>query len=318
MIPGDWAGNLRVTGPFVFAILLLLAGCGTISRQAMTLPESSPPQATVADVPFYPQEEYQCGPAALAMALGWSGVAVKPAELTPEVYAPEREGSLQADLIGGARRHGRIAYPISGSEQLLAELAAHRPVIVLVNRGFFWYPEWHYAVAIGYDQPAGEIILHSGVTPHRALSYRVFDNLWQRSGRWGLLVLPPDVLPVNVREEDWLAAAVGLERAGQYEAAATAYKTALTRWPKSFGTLIGLGNSRYQRGELAGAAEAFRRAAAIRPADGLPYNNLAQALFELGREDEAIAAAKAAVERGGPLKKEFEQTLAEIEAKAAR
>ncbi len=317
MITINRAGSLRVAGLFVFA-LLLLTGCGTLSRQAMPLPESVAAQLTISDVPFYPQEEYQCGPAALAMALGWSGDAVDPADLAPEIYAPEREGSLQADLIGGARRHGRIAYPISGSGQLLAELAAQRPVIVLINRGLFWYPKWHYALAIGYDQPAGEIILHSGITPHRALSFRVFDNLWERSGRWGLLILPPDTLPVDAEEEKWLAAAVGLERAGQDKAAETAYETALTRWPESFGALIGLGNSRYRQVNLAGAAAAFRQAAAVRPANGLTYNNLAQVLCELGQKEEALAAAKRAVELGGPLKQEFEQTLAEIESKISQ
>ena len=38
------------------------------------------------DTPFFPQEEYQCGPAALATVLAASGVAVSPDDLTGKVY----------------------------------------------------------------------------------------------------------------------------------------------------------------------------------------------------------------------------------------
>ena len=67
----------------------------------------------VANVPFFAQEELQCGPAALAMTLNWSGIAVQPSDLTPEVFTPDLKGSLQSALIGATRRHGRVAYPIS-------------------------------------------------------------------------------------------------------------------------------------------------------------------------------------------------------------
>ena len=140
----------------------------------------------VAEVPFFAQEELQCGPAALAMMLNWSGIAIQPSDLTPEVFTPDLNGSLQSALIGATRRHGRVAYPITGSEALLAEVSAGHPVIVLVNLGLSWYPKWHYAVVIGFDFEREMIILHSGLTANEHLNSRVFLNIWRRSKYWGL------------------------------------------------------------------------------------------------------------------------------------
>jgi len=263
-------------------------------------------------MPFFAQEELQCGPAALAMTLNWSGITVQPSEIAPEVFTPELKGSLQSSLIGAARRHGRVAYPIAGSEALLAEVSAGHPVIVLVNLGLSWYPKWHYAVVIGFDQEREEVILHSGLVANEHLVYRVFLNVWQRGDNWGLLVLPPDRLPATVREGDWLEAVAGLERAGQWQEAAVGYSAALKRWPQSFVAWMGLGNSRYSLRDLAGSAEAFRQATLLQPENGIPFNNLAQVLNSQGKRKEALTAAQRAVELSGPLLDDFRQTLEEI------
>jgi len=266
----------------------------------------------VVGVPFFAQDEFQCGPAALAMVLDWSGLSVQPSDLTPEVYSPGLEGSLQSALIGSARRHGRVAYPITGSEALLVEVAAGHPVIVLVNLSFFWYPKWHYAVVIGFDQPQGEILLHSGRTAGEILSARIFMNLWKRSEYWGLLVLPPDQLPVSAEEVAWLTAVAGLENTEQWQAAAIGYATALNRWKTSFAAWMGLGNSRYRLHDLDGSAEAFHQATLLQPENGLAFNNLAHVLAEQGKHQEALSAAQRAVALGGPFLDTFRQTLEEI------
>jgi tetratricopeptide (TPR) repeat protein len=249
------------------------------------------------------------------MVLGWSGISVQPDELVQEVYSPDRRGSLQPDLISAVRRHGRVAYPISGINTLTAELAAGHPVLVLLNLGFFWYPKWHYAVVVGYDNPAGEIILHSGNIQNERLSFRIFNNLWARSERWGLLVLPPSRFPAEVQEDTWLEAVVGLERAKQWPAAITAYEMTITQWPESYSGWIGLGNSRYAIGDLSGAASAFRHASHLNQENGIAFNNLAQVLWEMGQPEEALTAAHQAIILGGPLLEKFKQTLYEIEAR---
>lgn len=306
------AGSQVIVGLLSLALSIVLSGCSLLSTGPLLQTSNRPARAIVANVPFFAQEELQCGPAALAMTLNWSGIAVQPSALVPEVFTPDLKGSLQSAMVGATRRHGRVAYPISGSEDLLAEVSAGHPVIVLVNLGLSWYPKWHYAVVIGFDQERKEIILHSGLTASEHLSFRVFLNIWGRSEYWGLLVLPPDRLPAKVGEGDWLEAVAGLEGSGQWQGAAIGYNAALKRWPNSFVAWMGLGNSRYTLHDLAGSAEAFRRATLLQPENGIPFNNLAQVLSNQGKRTEALAAAQRAVDLGGPLLDNFRQTLEEI------
>ncbi len=305
-------GNRLIAGLLLFAAALMLSGCSIFLGGELPRDPEAAVRAKVAGVPFYAQDELQCGPAALAMALGWGGLAVTPSDLSHEVYSPGLGGSLQSALIGSARRHGRVAYPITGSEALLAEVATGHPVIVLVNRAFFWYPKWHYAVVIGYDQAKGEVLLHSGLVAEERLSSRVFMNIWRRSEYWGLLVLPPDELPATVDQGQWVAAVAGLEQAGAWQASAAGYTTALDAWGENFTAWMGLGNSRYRMNALDEAAVAFRQASQLEPENGMALNNLAHVLAEQGRQEEALSAARRAMELGGPLYEMFRQTFEEI------
>jgi tetratricopeptide (TPR) repeat protein len=45
------------------------------------------------------------------------------------------------------------------------------------------------------------------------------------------------------------------------------------------------------------------------------YNNLAQALLEQGRNDEALESAQRAVAIGGPMSEVYEATLRDIQSK---
>jgi hypothetical protein len=305
-------GNRLIVDLLFFALCIMPAGCSFTPAGNFSQPPGIPTRAMVENVPFYAQDELQCGPASLAMALNWSGVSVEPADLTSEVYTPGLKGSLQNSLISSTRRHGRVAYPISGAEPLMTEISAGHPVIVLVNLAFYWYPQWHYAVVIGYDQEQEEVILHSGLTAREVISFWTFNNTWKRGDYWGLIVLPPNRLPELAEESKWIAAVAGLENAGQWQAAATGYATALERWGRSFVAWIGLGNSKYNLKELDSSAEAFYRATQLQPENGLAYNNLAYVLAEQGKREEALIAAQRAVDLGGPFQDTFRQTLDEV------
>ena len=307
-------GNRLIADLLFLTLCITLSGCSLTPTDYFIQSNERPSKAVIDDVPFFAQDELQCGPASLAMVLNWSGVAVEPSDLTPEVFTPGLKGSLQSALMGSARRHGRIAYPIAGIDALMTEISAGHPVIVLVNLGFSWYPKWHYAVVIGYDQSQKEIILHSGLTAGEVLSFWTFNNIWKRSEYWGLLILPPDRLPRVVEEDKWLTAVAGLENAGQWQAAATGYASALNRWDSSFIAWMGLGNSKYNLGEFNSSANAFHQATRLQPANGMAYNNLAHVLAEQGKLDDALLAAQYAVDLGGPLLDTFRQTLKEITA----
>jgi tetratricopeptide (TPR) repeat protein len=296
---------------------LLAAGCASTPLEREGRAASGLPRAVeIREVPFFPQESLQCGPAALAAALGWAGEAVTPEELSGQVFTPALGGTLESALVAGARRHARLVHRIRDERELLLELAAGNPVVVLQQRGLEPLPLWHWAVAIGYELDEGVLVMHSGATPARRIGLGRFDRTWSRGGRVGLVVLPPERLAATASEERVLEAAAALEQAGQPVAAARAYASALERWPASFGLRMGLGNSLYAQGDVAGAARAFAAAAEGHPAQAAAQNNLAHALARLGRREDALAAARRAVELGGPDADTYRATLREIQESA--
>jgi tetratricopeptide (TPR) repeat protein len=296
------------------AALLLIAGCATPQLAALRAqpPAALPPSIELAAVPFHPQEDYQCGPAALATVLEHAGVAATPEALVPQVYLPARKGSLQAEMLAATRRHGFAAYVLAPRlEDLLAEVAAGRPVIVLQNLSLPFAPAWHYAVVVGYDLPREEIVLRSGTTRRLATSLATFELTWARGAHWAMLALPAGELPATASEERYLAAAAALERVAP-AAARRAYTAALGRWPESLVARIGLGNAAYALRDLGAAESAYREATRRHPGAADAWNNLAQTLLELGRRDEALTAGRRAVEIGGPRLARYRATLQAI------
>jgi hypothetical protein len=268
--------------------LVLLAGCAG----APLRPASLPPRVELASVPFHPQREYECGPAALAMLLGASGVAVTPDELVPQVYLPGRQGSLQVELVAAARRHGRIPYvlrPDPGA--LLAELAAGRPAIVLQNFGSRSAPQWHYAVAIGYEP--GYLLLRSGLDERLRLRETRFLGTWQRGDAWALVALRPGELPADDDAARYLAAAGAFERFAAAADARDAFAAATRRWPAEPAAWLGLGNALARAADVDGAEQAYRRALVLAPRHAAARNNLADLLAGRG----CVTAARAEIER---------------------
>lgn len=293
-----------------------MAGCATLGPgPTIPKPPSAPVQTFLSGVPFYAQKKYQCGPAALAMALGWAGVEIHPDQLVSTVYTPGRKGSLQSGLVTAARRHGRLAVSINGMECLIREIAAGRPVIVLQNLGLKWLPRWHYAVVVGYDMDQRVVVLHTGVTASRRVGFKTFMHTWKRSNYWGLGVMPADQMPECAQETTFLKAALGLELAGHSEAAIDAFGNAVMRWGESAQANIALGNALYHQGDSLRAIQSYRRAIRIEPRNGDALNNLAHLLAESGALENAEDMALRAVDAGGPHKQRYLQTLEEIRLK---
>lgn len=273
----------------------MVACAGHETDRLIAHPDGRPPMAQVAGVPFFPQTEHACGPAALAMVLVWSGLPLGAETMSAQVYTPGREGSFATDMLAAARRNGRLAVPVRTLPDMLAELAAGHPVLVLQNLGLEIAPVWHFAVAVGYDLAARQVVLHSGVEEGQNLSLDTFEHSWNRAGQWALVVLPPDRLPATATATSVVLAAAGLERVGLAGAAAQAYEAVLARWPDSLGAAIGLGNARYAQNDRAGAEAAFRQAVDRHPHAAAGWNNLAHVLLEDGQESEARMAADMAL-----------------------
>lgn len=311
--------NARLTAG-VF-ILILLSGCASLIPQTAELrervPEGLPNMAEVKGVPFFPQTEYQCGPAALATALDAFGAKVTPEELVSQVYLPERKGSLQVEMLAAARRHGMVAYQLAPRfEDLLREIAAGNPVIVLQNLGL--KDGWHYAVAVGYDYHNAELFLRSGETEREVMRFWTHEFVWMRSGYWAMVAMPPDRIAVTADESRWLSAVAALERAGGAKAARSAYTTFLKRWPANVNAAVGLANVHHALGELKEAETVLRSAEAHEPKSVIVLNNLAQTLSDQGRHAEALPVIDRAVALGGPFSAAVQQTRQEILQKLKR
>ena len=226
----------------------------------LSLPDSLPTRASVADVPLIVQDAYYCGPAALAMALGAAGIAVGQEEVAALAFTPGAQGSFQSDMTGAARRLGALAVPVGDLPTLFAEVAAGRPVIVFQNLGLPIAPVWHYGVVTGYDRAAGTVTLHSGEREVMVMPFDAFRLSWARGEDWGLLALAPGDLPATVPSEDVLAAAAALEGAERFAEAEAAYRAGMARWPGEWLWPFGLANARYAQGDLAGARAALLEA----------------------------------------------------------
>jgi tetratricopeptide (TPR) repeat protein len=285
-------------------VLAALAGCA-----------AAPPTVELTRVPFYPQEEFQCGPASLAALLVDSGVTVTPQELRPQVYTPARQGSLQVELLAAARRHGRLALVITPNAQVLREqLDAGRAVLVLQNFGTAGSPLWHYAVVIGYEPGGRAYLLRSGITPRQRLAARRFLATWARAGNWGLVLARADEVPRGFEAIPYLQAAHSLESSGQPLVAGQAYATAAARWPQEPAAWFALAGSQVAAGELRAAESSYRQLLAVAPDYAPAHNNLAMLL--LGRGCAAAAAAELQLARA-QAEARFADDLADTAARIA-
>lgn len=284
-------------------LVLALAGCaGTGPVIPPRLPAGSSGAAVeLGATPFFAQTDYQCGPAALAMLLQAAGSHVTPSDLVPAVYLPARQGSLQLELIAATRRQGRLPYVIAPRlADLLEEVRAGRPVLVLQNLGLRAHPVWHYAVVIGYLPVSDEIILRSGTTRRKLVDASRFMRTWENAGAWGLLVMRPGELPARVDPGAYIRAAADLESVGQIRAAYQTYAAATAHWPDNATAWLGLGNTRYQMGNPGEAEQAFRQALRADPGYLAAYNNLAMLLAKRGCQPAALEVMERAFELARP------------------
>jgi tetratricopeptide (TPR) repeat protein len=213
-------------------------------------------------------------------------------------------------MLGATRRSGLVAYKLEPKmDDLLRELAAGTPVLVLVNLSFRFKPVWHYAVVVAYDLDRRKLILRSGGEPRDEWSFGFLEFFWKDSNYWSMLALPPGRLPATANEADFANAVAALEQAGKPREARESYRALLARWPDNLVGLIGLGNTEYALKDPAAAERAFRRAAEAHPQSAAALNNLAYVLGESGRLAEAEQAARSAIALGGALQPEAQKTL---------
>jgi tetratricopeptide (TPR) repeat protein len=284
----------RLLAGVLFA-LLLLSGCSQILPRS-SLPADLPERVELSDTPFFAQEQYQCGPASLAMVLGQRGVDVSPDELVAKVYLPEREGSVAPEMIAAARGYGMLVYELPPDlDALLREVAAGHPVLVLQNLGLSWLPKWHYSVAVGYDLSEQQLTLRSGLSERHRVSLALFDRTWLRAKRWGITLLRPGSLPATDATFNYFKAAYALEQTQQPEAALAAYRSGSRRWPESLPLGLAQANLEYRQGDYPAAEQSLRVALKYHSDAAALWNNLAYPLAAQGCREAALTALACAI-----------------------
>lgn len=283
--------------------LMLLTGCATgpapeeagLDTTAYGLTS----QVELTDVPFHPQDAYQCGPAALATMMNVAGVDTDADALKPEVYLPARQGSLQPELRSASRRQGLVPYPLEPDfGDLLQELAAGNPVLVLQNLALEAYPVWHYAVTVGYDLEAQEMILRSGTTRRETVSFRRFLRTWRGGDHWAMTLHPPGEFPATVDADTYLRAVAPLENVAP-DAAQTSYEQAARRWPAHAIPHLGLGNLAYARTAYTDAESHYRQGLERDPEVTALHHNLAWSLLQQGKDEAGLKHARQAAALAG-------------------
>jgi len=312
--------RLRViAGLFVCLLLSACAGTPQTERLLSNIPAKFILPQELTKTPFYAQEQHQCGPAALAILISQHGVEVDLKKLSQRVFIPARKGTLQIEIVSAAREFELIPYVINPQlTTLLNEVLAGRPVMVLQNLGVSWYPRWHYAVVVGYNLSAREVILRSGSIKRYVMSLRTFEYTWQRSERWGLVLLKPGELPQDGTALAFMTSLLGFEKQvlrktnTPCSVLIPAYRAAVLRWPNALTLKMGYGNNLYRAGQGMLALEEFENVIAQDNHYAPAFNNAAQIYAQQGHIEKALNYVQRAIRLGGVHIDEYRSTLNDI------
>lgn len=153
----------------------------------LLLISADPGLVGIEGVPFVKQESHWCGPASLASLFAYYGLAVDQDTVARAVYTEKLDGALVTDLENYARSQGFRTYLGRGTaDDIKAALREQRPVIVLVDLGFWVMSRPHYLVVTGYDETGFRA--HTGYEAGKSFSYKEFDRIWGKKGSVYLLV----------------------------------------------------------------------------------------------------------------------------------
>jgi predicted double-glycine peptidase len=138
-------------------------------------------------VPFYPQEDYQCGPASLAGVMNYWGSDIRPEDIAKDIYSASARGTLDIDMFIYANKKGFQSEQYAGRwEDLKEKIDGGYPLVVLVDYGFFAYQANHFMVVVGYNE-AG-VTVNSGKTEHAFIEKEKFLRSWGKTNYWTLWI----------------------------------------------------------------------------------------------------------------------------------
>ncbi len=174
-------GIVLKTSAGLLCYCLLLAAC------ASAPPAARQGETVIGNVPFYPQEADQCGPASLAGVLNYEGLDTTPERIAKDIFSRSARGTLNLDMALYAQRNGFSAQEYSGSMQDLKEkISAGQPLLVMVDYGFLAWQVNHFMVVVGYNSDG--VIANSGKKEREFINNDTFLRIWRKAGFWSLAI----------------------------------------------------------------------------------------------------------------------------------
>lgn len=297
------------------ALSLLLAACAA-TGPGLAHYGAGAERLELKDTAFFPSEDRDTAAAALATLLYTDGVLIGPELVAPQLGKTTGAVELQPVLRTVAGRFERLAYVLSPKlEDVITELRANHPVLVLLNLGSHATPAWRYAVAIGYEPASGSLLLRSGQQGRVRMTPAEFLETWKDGGRYAMVLGRASAIPATATLERWITASETLTQVGRPTLAEEAANAALARWPeRPLLATVALGNARYARMDWSGAQAAYVKSLELDDRNPVVHNNLALVLLERRCIDLAEREVATAIERepDAALRAAYEKTDAKI------
>ncbi len=176
----------------LLAALILPAACGLTANNLLNGIKNDPASFHLIEgVPFYPQNEYMCGPASMASVVGYWGLHEDMLDVAKEVYEEKLSGTLPIDLLIYAKGKGFEATYYKGSlDDLRVKISQKTPLILFLNLGYDFYPVGHYIVVTGYSDRHRIVIAHSGTESEQVFTYDELLRDWGKTDFSTLLITP--------------------------------------------------------------------------------------------------------------------------------
>jgi predicted double-glycine peptidase len=172
-------------------LLCLVSSCSTGSKEFSIIRPSQ--TVIIQEVPFFPQLDYQCGPASLAGVLSYYGDNVGPDEITESIYRENIRGTVSLDMVLYARNRGFASKWYKGNtDDIIRAVDRGNPVIVMIDLGFSLARVYHYMVITGYSFKG--VIANTGTTPQKLISWERFMSQWEKTHNWTLLITPKEAV----------------------------------------------------------------------------------------------------------------------------
>ncbi len=144
----------------------------------------------IPQIPFHPQDDFQCGPASLAAVLNFYGTDVTPAQIAAKIFSATARGTLDWDMVFFAESHGFKVRRYAGTEEdVRNNVEKGKPLIALVDYGYWVYEKRHFLVITGYYREG--FIVNSGDMQQLFLPRDEFLKVWKKAGFLTLLIERP-------------------------------------------------------------------------------------------------------------------------------